>query len=199
MSFSADDLGAIKWGLLSCALSAGIAFALVDYSSASQRQASNQLQQAQRQLNEARGQLLVSQNDQENMSSYQLEYDALVSQKIIGAEPRLDWIENLEHIRKQGLLPDFRYSISPQTAYAPNPPLNAGNFVLNFSPMTLQFDLLHEDQLMRFFKAMRNQVPGWFMLEKCDISRAKDMQNKGVMLKAECAGGWFTMKNRNMP
>jgi hypothetical protein len=200
MSFSTDDLGEIKWSVLACLLSAGIAAGLINYSAAIQQQSLKDLQQAQRQLNTARDQLLTAQSDQENMASYQMEYDALVAQKVIGSEQRLDWIEGLESLRKQNVLPDFTYTIAPQTAYAPNPPLNAGNFALSISPMSMQLDLLHEGQLLNFFGALSRQMPGWFLLDKCALSRANDStQNGSVMLKAECTGGWFTMKNRNTP
>ncbi|MDD2700863.1 MAG: hypothetical protein PHH36_06450 [Sideroxydans sp.] len=199
MSFSTDDLGEIKWSLLTCLLSAAAALGMISYSADIQQRSLKELQQAQRQLNNAREQLLTAQNDLENMSSYQMEYDALVAQKVIGSEQRLDWIEGLERIRHQNLVPEFNYSISPQTAYLPNPPLNAGNFKLGISPMSMQIDLLHEGQLLNFFDALSSQMPGWFLLDKCGISRVDNAQNGNVMLRAECAGGWFTMKNQNTP
>ncbi|MBU0689372.1 MAG: hypothetical protein KJ850_07515 [Gammaproteobacteria bacterium] len=199
MSFSTDDLGEIKWSLLACLLCTGVAVGLINYSADIQQQSLKELQQAQRQLNAARDQLLTAQNDQENMSSYQMEYDALVTQKVIGSEQRLDWIEGLERLRNQNLLPDFKYNIAPQSTYAPNPPLNAGNFALSISPMTMELDLLHEGQLLNFFGALSRQMPGWFLLDKCALFRTDAAQNGGVMLKAQCAGGWFTMRNRSAP
>jgi type II secretory pathway pseudopilin PulG len=199
MRFSADDLGKIKWSLLTCLLSTGIAVGLINYSASTQKQSLRQLQQAQKQLNTAREQLLTAQSDLENMSSYQLEYDALVTQKVIGNEQRLDWIEGLDNLRKQGLLPDFKYTIGPQSSYAPNPPLNAGNFALTLSPMSMELDLLHEGQLLNFFGALSRQMPGWFLLDKCALSRSSAAEDGGVMLKANCSGGWFTMKNRSAP
>lgn len=199
MSFSTADLGEIKWSLLACLLSAALAVGLINYSADIQRQSLNELQQAQRQLNTSRDQLLTAQNDLENMSSYQMEYDALVAQSVIGNEQRLDWIEGLEKLRSQNLLPDFKYTIAPKSSYAPNPPLNAGNFTLSISPMTMELDLLHEGQLLNFFGALTRQMPGWFLLDKCAITRSNAAKDSVVMLKAECAGGWFTMQNRNAP
>ncbi|GAB5605440.1 hypothetical protein [Sideroxyarcus sp. TK5] len=199
MSFSTDDLGEIKWSLLACLLSVGIAVGMIQYSATLQQQSLKELQQAQRQLSTARDQLLTAQNDQENMSSYQLEYDALVAQKVIGNEQRLDWIEGLEKLRRQNLLPDVKYTIGPQTAYTPNPPLNAGNFALSLSPMSMELALLHEGQLLDFFEALSRQMPGWFLLDNCALSHADSTQNGGVKLNARCTGGWFTMKNRNAP
>jgi len=199
MSFSTDDLGDIKWSLLACLVSAGIAIVLINYSADIQQQSLHQLQQAQRQLNTAREQLMTAQSDLENMSSYQMEYDALVDQKVIGKEPRLDWIEGLERIRAQGLLPSFKYNIAPQSNYTPNPPLTAGSFALSLSPMSLELNLRHEGQLMDFFSALHSQMPGWFLLDKCQISRTDSTQYSGVNLRADCTGGWFTMMSPSTP
>ncbi|MBU1215562.1 MAG: hypothetical protein KKF58_00850 [Gammaproteobacteria bacterium] len=199
MTFSTADLGEIKWSLLACLLCTVFSVGLINYSADMQQQSLQSLKQAQRQLNTAREHLLTAQNDRENMSSYQMEYDALVAQKVIGSEQRLDWIEGLERLRIQNLLPGFNYTIAPQTSYAPKPSLDAGNFTLSLSPMSMELDLLHEGQLLNFFSTLHSQMPGWFLLDKCDISRDESTQNRGVTLKAQCAGGWFTLKNQNTP
>lgn len=197
MSFSTEDLGQIKWSLLACCASIGVAVALVEYSASIQQTALRNLQQAQQQLNAAREQLATAQSDQENMAAYQMEYEALVAQKVIGDEQRLDWIEDLDNLRRQHMVPDFKYTIAPQKGYAPNPPLAAGNFNLSLSPMAMQFDLTHEGQLLEFLDALNKRIPGWFLLDGCAISRNTGAGEGGITLRADCNGGWFTMKNRN--
>ena len=93
---------------------------------------------------------------------------------------------------------DFKYTIAPQQSYTPKPPLDAGNFQLSRSSMTLQIDLLHEEQLLHLFADLSSQFNGWFMLDGCSISRT-GTANELAPLKAECTGGWFTMKNKNAP
>ena len=132
------------------------------------------------------------------MSAYALEYNSLLAQKVIGNEQRLDWIEGLEKLRQQGVVLDFKYTIAPQQGYTPDPPVDAGNFQLSRSSMTLQIDLLHEEQLLHFFSNMHDQINGWFMLDGCSISRTGPPEELAP-LKAECTGGWFTMKNKNTP
>lgn len=199
MSFSTHDISAIKWSLLACLLSTGFAVGVIQYSAGIQQKALRDLQQAQKQLTDARNQLNTAQSDLENMSAYQLEYDALVAQKVIGNEQRLDWIEGLENLRKQGLVPTFKYNIAPQKAYAPNPPLTAGNFALSMSPVSMQIDLLHEGQLMTFLGALNTQIPGWFLLDGCSMARNANPESGGIKLRSDCSGGWFTMKNRSAP
>lgn len=199
MSFSSADFAAIKWSLLACLLALLGAYALFGYSSSFEHAAQQQLEQARRQQAEARKQLANAQSDLENMASYQKEYDVLVGQKIIGSEQRLDWIEGLERLSAQKLVPEFKYTIAPQKPYVPNPPLNGGNFALNLSTMNLQIELLHEEQLLHLFAAMDAQLPGWFLLDHCSLTRNATGAPGSAPLAADCAGGWFTMKNRSAP
>lgn len=197
MSFSASDIPEIKWSLGAFVVSLIIAAGLISFSEDYKQSAQKDSKAAQEKLTQARTQLATAQNDFENMATYKLEYEALETQKVIGNEQRLDWLEGLEKIRKQNIVLDFKYSIGPQQAYAPNPPLDAGNFALNLSPMTLQIDLLHEDQLDRLFSAMMSQMEGWFILERCTLSAGAATTAETTSLKADCAGGWLTMKNRS--
>lgn len=199
MSFSTADITDLKWGISSLLISLGIAASLITYSASYQDSALKNRQAAQQQLTEARNHLANAQSDLENMATYQLEYKALEARKVIGNEQRLDWIEGLEKLRAQGHVLDFQYAIAPQQIYAPNPPLEAGNFALNISPMTLQIDLLHEEQLLHLFTALHSEMQGWFILDRCSLSHADAAVESISSLKAECAGGWLTMKNRNAP
>ncbi|GAB4128451.1 MAG: hypothetical protein Fur0040_11390 [Sideroxydans sp.] len=194
MSFAASDLVALKWNLAALATAVATAAWLVHYGEDYKQQALREKQAAQARLTEARAQLATAQSDFENMATYQLEYDALVNQKVIGDEQRLDWIEGLEQLRKQGIVRGFKYTIGPQQGYTPNPPQDAGNFALHLSPMTMQIELLHEGQLDDLFAAIQTQMQGWFMLDGCSLTPGAA---PGEPLKAECSGGWLTMKNRN--
>ncbi len=199
MSFSFADFGALKWSFGTLLTSTVVAVGLYSSSDTYQEQALKARQIEQHRLVEARDQITRTRVDMESMAVYQLEYQALEAQKVVGNEQRLDWIEGLEKIRRQGLVLDFKYVIAPQQPYTPNPPLDAGNFVLKISPMTLQVDLLHEEQLLHLLSALQTQMPGWFILERCSLSRAETQSSTTSPLKAECAGGWLTMKNRNEP
>ena len=198
MIFSKSDLPELKWSLGALALSIALAVTLISWSENYLAQSLKEREAAQKQLNDARAQVLAAQSDQANMSAYALEYNALLAQKVIGNEQRLDWIEGLEKLRQQGSVLDFKYTISPQQPYTPNPPLDAGNFQLSRSGMTLQIDLLHEVQLLHFFRNLHDQINGWFMLDGCSISRTGAIDEL-TPIKAECTGGWFTMKNKSAP
>ena len=198
MILSKADLVDLKWSMSAFLLGLALSGGIISFSSSYQEQSLKDRQAAQKQLVDARTQLGGAQDDQENMASYALEYNALQAQEVIGNEQRLDWIEGLERLRTQGQVLDFQYAIAPQQPYAPNPPLEAGNFQLNRSPMTMQIDMLHEEQLLHLHTAIHTQMKGWFVLDGCTISRT-DTGEETAPLKAECSGGWFTMKNRNAP
>lgn len=204
MSFAKSALPQIKWSLLTFCLSLAISGSAIWLSNDYIDSSLKKRQEAQRQLNDARTKLSATENDLQNMSAYAQEYDLLMNRRVIGDEQRLDWMEGLERLRQQNHVMDFKYTIAPQQVYTPNPPLDAGNFDLHLSNMTLQLDLLHEEQLLTFFTALRSNMPGWFILDKCTleslaVSGMADTPTLGPQLKADCTGGWLTMKNRNAP
>lgn len=194
------DLLHIKWGLLALllALAAGgtatvLSQKFVGNAQQSHRHAESELRNAMRSLEEAT-------DDQQNMAAYAQEYAMLLKHNVIGNEQRLDWIDGLERLRQRGIVQGFKYTIAPQQPYKPPVALDAGNFDLYRSDMTISFELLHEGQLVNFFNALRSNVKGWYMLDGCNIERAERPTENilGVtpLLTAECKGGWLTLKNR---
>lgn len=198
MRFTASDLRPIRWSLLAICSSA-IVSALILYGSAQHAaRVRDDHAGALQQLNDARRQLDEAHEARQNMAVYAGEYAALADLGVIGEDRRLDWMEGLENLRQQGLVTDFRYNIAPQAAYVPQPPVDSGVFDIRRSEMKLQFELLHEGQLLDFFAALRNQVKGRYLLEGCSMKRATEADaGAAIRLTAECDGGWITLKNRN--
>jgi len=206
MNFSKSDLPYLKWSLLAFLFSliaGGSAIwigAEYDANSLKERQA------ALKQVSEARSRLSTTESDLENMSTYAQEYKSLVDHKIIGDEQRLDWMEGLEKLHQQNHVIDFSYTIAPQQSYTPDPSQDAGNFALYQTGVNLKMDLLHEMQLIKFLGTIRTQLEGWFIIDHCTLERIATIDSAtlatatvGPQLKADCTGGWVTMKNRNAP
>ena len=208
MKLSSSDLLLMRRSILvictSIAVSAIFLYSSGIYTEKTQRD----FQNAQNMLNDARNRLTAAHEDQKNMDIYADEYGALIGRNVIGNDQRLDWIEGLEKLRRQNLVNDFRFDIAPQRVYVPKPPISSGNFDINFSEMKLQFDLLHETQLVNFFTALGRQIKGWYQLEECTLQRSGDENTAtstlrpssgqaSTHLKVECSGGWITLKNRN--
>ncbi len=204
MTFSQSDFRHVRWSLLTLLLVLGAGGAVILASGNFVEQAQRDEKEARRQLSEARARLATTEADRENMRTYTLEYNALLSRNIIGNDRRLDWVEGLVRMRQRGAAlnqPDFKYAIIPQKVYAPAPALDSGNFELNRSDMTLRFDLLHEEQLMAFFDAMRSDIRGWFILDNCALERIHsapeaDAAAAAEQIRAACAGGWITLRKR---
>lgn len=194
MTLSQADFPHIKWSLITFLVTLAIGGTAVFISQKIAHNAHIAKRDAQQQLNDARSKLSAARDDQENMSAYTKEYSAIQRLEIIGEEKRLDLIEDLDTLRRRSRVVDFKYTIAPQQAYSPSPALSSGNFDLKVSNMKLQIELLHEEQLVNFFESLRREINGWFILEKCSLERSAAAP---AQLKADCEGGWFTMKNRN--
>lgn len=194
MTFSPPDLPHIKWSLLTLLLTLSIGGSAVFISQQFAANAQLARRAAQQQLAEARNKLNAARDDQQNMATYTKEYSVIQRREIIGDEQRLNLIEALEALRKHNRVLDFKFAIAPQQPYNPGPALYSGNFDLKLSAMTLQLELLHEGQLINFFDSLRSDMHGWFILERCTLERSPVAT---AQLKAECAGGWLTMTNRN--
>ena len=202
MKLSKSDLPVLRWSIVAISASALCSAAILYISSSYAAKTQGELRQARNMGNEARRRLAAAHEDRENMSIYADEYGALIKRKIVGDDQRLDWMEGLEDLRQMNLVTDFRYRIAPQKIYAPQPPLDSGNFDIQYSETNLQIDLLHEAQLVDFFTALRSRIKGWYHLEGCSLLRtASNGENpsatSATLLKAECNGGWITLKNRN--
>lgn len=207
MNFSRGDFLNLRWSLLAFVFSlvvSGVAIVMAEaYKSASVRH----YQHAAKQLNEAKQQLLGIQTDLENISTYASAYALLVEQKIVAGEQRLDWMEAMEKLRKLHYVIDFKYSIEPQRVFIPSPKLETGNLEIYLSGVNLQIELLHDMQLIALLQALRADKQGRFIIEHCTVQRHfsgdEESQPMGVapagQLAADCAGGWLTMKNKNLP
>jgi len=194
MTFSQADLPYIKWSLTTFLLTLAIGGSSVFFSQKFANNAQHAMTDAKQQLGEAKSKLNAARDDQMNMAEYTKEYTAIQRREIIGDEQRLNLIEELDTLRKRSRVMNFKYTIAPQQPYKPAPALDSGNFDLKLSPMALQIELLHEGQLINLFDSLRNDLNGWFILEKCSLERSTGTT---AQLKADCAGGWLTLKNRN--
>ena len=194
MTFSQSDFQHIKWSMLAFLLTLTLGGTAVFFSQKMAHQTQATLLNAQQQLKDARNRLNAARDDQANMSDYTQEYSAIQRLDIIGDEQRLNLIEDLDTLRRRNKVIDFKYTIAPQQTYTPSPALDSGNFIFKYSNMKLQIELLHEEQLINFFDSLRHDINGWFILDKCSLER---VSSTTAQLKADCDGGWFTMKNRN--
>lgn len=202
MKLTKTDFTILRWSIFaicaSVAISAAIVYVSNEYTTTTQKE----LRKAEKMRNESRKHLAAANEDRDNMSIYADEYGMLISRKIVGDDLRLDWIEGMEKLRQKNIVSDFRYNIAPQNKYVAKPLIDSGNLNINYSEMKLQFDLLHERQLVDFFTALPKTIQGWYQLAGCTLNRVSDTQagpanSSTTNLKAECTGGWITLKSRS--
>lgn len=202
MTFSKSDFRHLRWGLVTLSIALLIVGSTLYVTDKNMTQSRRALSSAQSELNQARNQLSTAQQDRANMDFFMSEYAALAEEKIIGNEQRLDWLEGMEKLRRMNTVTSFTYNIGPQKPFVPLTPIESGNFDVNFSEMKLRFELLHEGQLINFFDALRTNIHGWYQLQGCTLQRVgtgEIAETSPTQLKAECIGGWITLKNRSSP
>ena len=205
MKFSSADFKSIRWSIVSVTVAALVSGLLLFGSQQYADHAQKDFRTAQSRINNARARLNAARQDQEYLASYSEEYSILESRNIIGDEHRLDWMEGLDKLRRQNLVLDFDYNIVPQVIYSPQPAIDSGNLNINYSEMQIHFHLLHEGELLKFLNALDNQIKGHVQLSSCKVQRGSNTSGENSNeppsltdnIKAECSGGWITLKNRN--
>ena len=191
MILRTTDLGHLRWHLLLLLASSCIGAAAIVASNRLLAHAQDGQRAALSRLDAARTRFTSAEEDRSNMAAYTQEYGALYKRGIIGDEHRLDWMEEMERIRKKHHVPKLDYAISPQRSLPPA--AEAEQAEARMSGMSLRFELLHEEQLLEFLGELRASPHGMFILDSCDMERAT---NEAFPLRAACAGQWLTLSGK---
>ena len=176
------------------ALASGIVFQLDQSLTAAKRE----LTQQQNQLREARTRLQRSGDEKQLIVRHLGTYQALQRIGFVGDEQRLNWLEGLRQSNQLTQLFGVQYNIGAQQLYPDAAELDAGQLAVHQSVMKLNFQLLHEGDLLRFFGTLARQGAGFFSVNQCNIDRLEN--SAGVRLKlqanlrAECDIAWITLK-----
>ena len=156
------------------------------------------LQQQQNLLNSARQRFSSSGIEKQTITEYLPQYQALINKGFIAEERRLEWVDAL---RKQHLLNklfSIKYSIGLQEPYTPSFTANLGGFILNRSIMTLDLDMLHEEDILQLTEALSKKDQEVFMLRDCDITRLNaggTLSSQLIAnLHAKCELDWLTLR-----
>jgi len=206
MKLSNTDFHLLRWNIIALSISIVVSGILIYASDHFSKNAAENSRIASKLINDARSRLNHAIQDKDNFATYTSEYTDLVDRKILGDNHRLDWMEGLDKLDQQNLVMNFSYTIAPQTIYTPQPMVDSGNFEIHYSEMKLQLELLHEGQLLNFFNAMNEQIQGHYQLDSCSLNRVDTLTSTEeeplapetkTNIRAECSGGWITLKNRN--
>ncbi len=160
------------------------------------KQAQQQLAQQDTQLRDARTRLYKSGEEKDVIVRYLASYRQLQRIGFVGDEQRINWLDGLRLANQQADLFGVDYQISAQRPYPFSSELGPGQLALSQSVMKLRFRLLHEEDLMRFFKILTGSGAGLFSVDECLLKR---IDASGVIryqpnLAAECELSWITAK-----
>jgi hypothetical protein len=97
-------------------------------------------------------------------------YKQLKTLNIIGEERRLEWADAITRIRSQRELLDLTYRVDRQKLLK-SVPGKPGNVDFFASTMTVQLDLLHEEDLLRFLADLRASGNAYYSVKSCSVRR----------------------------
>lgn len=173
-------------------LAAAAVYSTEQLAASSQRQ----LEQQTARLNEARTRLQKSGDEKDIIVRYRDAFGTLQRAGFLGEEKRINWLDGLRLANQQADLFGVDYQISVQKKYRHAAALDPGQIELFESMMRLNFRMLHEEDLVRFFNALARQNVGVFHLDQCQMRR---LDTRGVIryqpnVSVECELSWITAK-----
>jgi len=158
----------------------------------------NALQKQQNLLNSSRQRFQLSGIEKQTITEYLPQYQALINKGLVGEERRLEWVDELRKQHQLNKLFSIKYSIGLQEPYKPSFASNLGGFVLNRSIMTLDLDMLHEEDILQLTEALSKKDKEVFMLRDCEITRLNAggvLSNQLIAnLHAKCELDWLTLR-----
>jgi len=107
------------------------------------------------------------------MDRYHRRYQELQESGFVGHESRLDWIETIRSTVQTLDLPNVTYSLQPQrTVLQPVDSASGTAEVQVFlSTLDLELGLVHELDLLRFFRTLEEEAPGLMKVDACNLVR----------------------------
>lgn len=191
---NAEELKALRVPLILLLVVLAAAAGAIYYTDLLRQQSQTTLVRAQAQLREAQTRMQRSGDEKSIIIQYVGKYRQLENAGFIGEEQRINWIDAMRNANARTDLFGVSYEIGAQQPYAHAAELAPGSIALKQSRMKLDFRLLHEGDLLRFFDALREQGAGLFHLDQCTLRRTE----AGTTLRyqpniaANCELAWIT-------
>lgn len=128
-------------------------------------------------------------------------FSELQKRGIVGEEQRLDWVELIKATQDNLRLREVRYEIAPQRPLDSKHSDAESTLAFYASTMSLQMQLLHEEDLLRFLAEIRQRATALIHIRRCDLSRSSSNADSGVPnanLQAECVIDWITVHHQDV-
>jgi hypothetical protein len=155
------------------------------------------LTQREGQLREARARIQNAGEEKEMIGRYLGAYQQLARAGFVGDEQRINWLDSLRLANEEARTFGVEYDIGAQRPYVYAAEFSAGQLVLQESLMQIKFQLLHEEDMPRFFSALARHGGGYFTIDQCLMRRLKPGEVGAQFqpnLAAECEVRWLTVK-----
>jgi hypothetical protein len=136
-------------------------------------------------------------NDIDLLEQYTANYSNYKASGLVGGERRLSWIESLESTNSVLKLPRLGYQLLPQEDFK-RPGLKVARGVeVNSSPMRLDMELLHEEDLFALFDGLQLSISNLFTVDSCTISLSRTVgdsfDTKSANLRSDCVIRWISI------
>lgn len=130
----------------------------------------------------------------------QQRYRELLQRGFIGEEPRLIWIESMRNSGRDNRLYNLQYSLKQQQPLSLAEQDYNEYYQLYASPMSVQLELSHEVDLLRFFAELESEKPAIYRLRGCTLKPmfgADGVAMDKANVSASCELSWYTVKRRS--
>jgi len=154
---NADDLKALRTPIVILAVIIIIGAVAIFYLNQSLGALRRDFAQQTNQMREARTRLQRSGDEKQVIIRQLPAYRNLERIGFVGEEQRLNWVEGLRLSNQQSQLFGITYQIGAQQPYPYAAELNPGQLTINHSLMKMNFNLLHEGDLMRLLTTLGKQ------------------------------------------
>jgi hypothetical protein len=107
------------------------------------------------------------------LERYYRRYSELQLLGFVGRENRLDWIATIRSAAKGLDLPNVTYSLEPQLQVIRpvQPASSSADIQVFLSRLEIEFGLVHELDLLRFFDRLELEAPGLMKVDRCNMMR----------------------------
>lgn len=190
MKIAGADLARLSQPLLGACAALLIAGALAAWSWHQATQAENERDNNRRDKNRIEQRLQQARGEENDLRERTEQYRRLQAAGIVGQENRLLWIEILRQVADAFFLHDMDYEFSPQVRLDPATP--DSHFFS--STLHLQFQPLHEAELLGILAEIRRTAPALVLPRSCRLSRSSAPRNGDEQLGADCRMDWLSIK-----
>ncbi|HTE14780.1 MAG TPA: hypothetical protein VK642_06860 [Burkholderiales bacterium] len=171
-----------------------VVIALVKISNDRADDARRILDAQQMQMREAQMRVQKSGTEKDLIVRYLPDYQKLDTLGFVGSEQRINWLDALRNANQKGGMFGINYEISARKAYPYAAALGPGQLNVMQSVMKLRFQMLHEEDLLKFLEHLSEQNAGVFVVNRCDMRRTSTTQTTRFQpnMTAECELAWIT-------